>query len=440
MNSNDKTLHLVECPHCKKKVPQTDFCTTCGKKIGGSPKLNQEQSLESTTCPHCNQNVPQTPFCIHCGQLISKEPVPPEELLPCPLCREDIPQGHPFCHFCGAKLQTRVEAGLQTVICNNCWKSNPPNTGYCVHCGTTNLGKKFKQSLLLDQPFEGFQVDLPQLLKPTSVPLKIISQNSRKSFPVKSTILHSRYFGVRLRNQQALSFLNKNFGGYNRENITNYLGSFVIVLMIYFFWYSNPYSVILEEVDPLIDGSFVFFSGLLLTLLLLMPLLLATFLVHRKSGYHINYRLDTSRVLITIIFNFLWAIFGGGPIILRLGDIKNTEDRAIKNYSFMKGIGWGSLFTVISTVLIALLTMSVIGLPGTFAGFLFQDQLVKGHVLTLFFGATWISLILILPLGDFYDRVLKEWNLVAYFLMLVTAILILLYSYEVLAFISRLIF
>jgi hypothetical protein len=230
--------------------------------------------------------------------------------------------------------------------------------------------------------------------------------------------------------------LNKNFGGFNRENILNYFGSLVIVSMIYFFWFQRTYSSVNVNINPIFDGIVVILFGALLTSLLMMPVWLATFLVHRKTGNLVNYRLDTSRVLITIIFNLLWGYFGGGPIILRLGDIRNTEERAIKNFSFIKGVGWGSLFTVISTAIIALFTASVVGIPGSFAGFLFQNHMLQPHIYTLFFGACWISLILILPLGDFYDRVLKEWNIVAYLMMLTTAILILLYSYQVLAVIS----
>ena len=437
MNSDEKAPKIVVCPHCNSRVPQTEYCITCGEKMTKPLEKSQEQLLPTRICHHCGHNVPQTAFCIHCGKSLAQESVVSEESQQCPLCRENIPRGHPFCHLCGAKIQTQVEDGLQTVICNNCWKTNPPNTGYCVHCGTTNLGKKTKeQSLFLEQPFEGFQVDISELHKPSTVPIKLFSHTSVKSFPVKSTILHSREFGVHLKTSQTLSFLNKNFGGFNRENIVNYLGSFVIVSMIYFFWFQSTYSSIVENPNPIFDGVVTIIAGILLTALLMMPLWLATFLVHRKTGYRVNYRLDTSRVLITMMFNLLWGYFGGGPIILRLGDIRNTEERAIKNFSFIKGVGWGSLFTVISTAIIAILTASVVGIPGSFAGFLFQNNMLQPHIYTLFFGACWISLILILPLGDYYDRVLKEWNIVTYLMMLITAILILLYSYQVLAVIS----
>jgi len=170
----------------------------------------------------------------------------------------------------------------------------------------------------------------------------------------------------------------------------------------------------------------------------MMPIWLATFFVYRKNGYNINYRLDTSRVLITMIFNLLWGLFGGGPIILRIGDIRKTEERAVRNSSFIKGITWGSIITIISAMFFTLLTILTFGMFGTFAGFLFRGHVLKAHVVTTFIGGTWISLMLILPLGDFYDRVVKQYNMVLYFIMFVTAILMLLYSYDELSLISQL--
>jgi hypothetical protein len=136
--------------------------------------------------------------------------------------------------------------------------------------------------------------------------------------------------------------------------------------------------------------------------------------------------------MITVIFNLFWGLlFGGGPIILRLGDIKNTEERAVRNRSFIRGIAFGSIYTVTVTAFLSILTLMIFGI-GVSGGFLFQDQLISVHALDVFFGATWITLILILPLGDFYDRVLKQWNIVIYLIMIAAAILFLLYSFEVL--------
>ena len=190
----------------------------------------------------------------------------------------------------------------------------------------------------------------------------------------------------------------------------------------------------LTIIDPILG----IISGLILTSLLMMPIWLATFLVYKKSGYQVKYRLDSSRVLITVIFNFLWIFLsGGGPIILRLGDIKTTEERGIRNRSFIKGIAWGSIYTVLVTLMLAILSIGVVGIVGEFAGFLFTDLSLQTHSLTLFFGATWISLILILPLGDFYDRVLKEWNIVVYFIMLVVILLTFYYSIQVPEFLNQ---
>jgi hypothetical protein len=329
----------------------------------------------------------------------------------------------------------------ETVICSHCWKPNPPNTGNCIHCAKI-LGRKPRTTVLLEKPFDGFQLELSQLLKPTTVPLSIIKQRASMNFPAKSSILHSPYFGVVIKSRQKLSFLDKNFGGFNRQNIMNYAGSFFIVLAIYFLWYDGFYKglgLVSGETDPILDFSLAFIAGIILISLLMMPLWLATFFVYRKNGYHINYRLDTSRVLITMIFNYIWILFfGGGPIILRIGDIKNTEERAVRNSSFVKGITWGSIITISFSLFLTFVTVLTLGLLGTFSGFLFQDHILKLHVIVTFFGGTWISIMLILPLGDIYDRVMKQYNMVLYFVMFIIAILMLLYSYDVLNIIRQL--
>jgi hypothetical protein len=240
------------------------------------------------------------------------------------------------------------------------------------------------------------------------------------------------------KNHSTLGNLNKNFGGFSRPNLLNYLGSFFVVTMIYFYWFDYYGSSELHEalnIESLafIDPFLGIISGFILTSLLMMPIWLATFFVYRKTGYQVKYRLDSSRVLITVIFNFLWIFLpGGGPIILRLGDIKTTEERGIRNRSFIKGIAWGSVYTVIVTIFFAIISIGMVGWGTEFTGFFQNVGSLKTHFLTLFFGATFISLILLLPLGDFYDRVLKEWNIVVYFIMLIVIILMFFYSMEVL--------
>ncbi|MCK4847532.1 MAG: zinc ribbon domain-containing protein [Candidatus Heimdallarchaeota archaeon] len=438
MNSDKKEIALIVCPHCKQKVPKTKWCITCGGEIVSTLINDTQQETVRIKCHSCQENVPALPFCVHCGKALNK-PVEPKQKL-CPLCRQEIPvSDHAFCHLCGAQLKTSVQTSSETsvVICNHCWKPNPPNTGYCIHCAKL-LSRKPRKTVLLEEPFEGYQLELSQLLKPTTVPLSIIKQKTTSNFPTKSTILHSPYFGVVVKSRQTLSFLDKNFGGFNRENIMNYAGSFVIVLMLYFYWYSEYYSTlntfetILSGVDPTINAIIVFIAGIILTSLLMMPLWLATFFVYRKNGYYLNYRLDTSRVLITMIFNFIWILFsGGGPIILRIGDIRKTEDRAIKNSSFVKGITMGSIITIVFTLFLTAITVLTFGSLGTFSGLVLHDHILKVHVAATFFGGTWISLMLILPLGDFYDRMMKQYNMVLYFVMFIIAILMLLYSSEV---------
>ena len=432
MDSDKKELVLTVCPHCLQKVPKTRYCVTCGGEIESTGSNEKGQETIKINCLNCKKNVPDLPFCTNCGHAMSKKTELETTL--CPLCRKEIPSSdHTFCHLCGAQIKGSSPTSVsETVICSHCWKPNPPNTGYCIHC-TKSMTQKPRKTVLLEEPFDGYQLELSQLLKPTTVPLSMIKQKASPSLPVKSTILHSPFFGVVTKSRQRLSFLDKNFGGFNRENILNYIGSFLIVIMIYYFWYSSNYQPILAPsgIDSRIDGIYTLLAGFILFSLLMVPLWVATFFVYRKNGYHINYRLDTSRVLITMIFNFLWVYFGGGPIVLRLGDIKKTEERAIRNSSFIKGITWGSIITISGTLFLTLVTVLTFGVPGMFTGVLFQNHVLKAHVVATFFGATWISLMLILPLGDFYDRVMKQYNMVLYFIMFVLAIVMLLYSYQV---------
>ncbi len=436
MNSDNIDLNFITCPHCKARVPKTDFCITCGQKMSTPQEKDDQPAFEKIKCPHCEETVPKTVFCIKCGKSLSPEsPMTDKEQL-CPLCRQQVPSGHTFCHLCGARIKSSIQEGPQSVICNHCWKSNPPNTGYCVHCGATDLGRKQKRSILLDQPFEGFQLELSQLLKPASIPLTIIRQGASKNFPNKSVISHTRSFSVIHQNHSTLSTLNKNFGGFTGQNLLNSLGVFLLVTMMYLYWfniYSNSPSHGAINLDSytVVDGFLAIIFGFLLTSLLMMPIWLSTFLVYRKSGYRVKYRLDSTRILITTIFNFLWISFGGGPIILRLGDLKSTEERALKNRSFIKGIGWGSIYTVAMTAILAIISVGIVGIVGNFSGFLFQGLSLRTHLLTLFFGATWISLILILPLGDIYDRILKDWNMVIYFIIVIMVLVIFLYSMQV---------
>ena len=419
MDTDKKELALIVCPHCEQQVPKTKYCITCGGEIVSTPTNDAHQDKAKIFCNNCQKNVPTLPFCINCGQELNE--TLDVEKKPCPLCRQEIPvSDHAFCHLCGAQLKVPTHVRTETIICSHCWKPNPPNTGNCIHCAKP-LSRKPRRTVLLEEPFDGYQLELSQLLKPTTVPLSIIKQKASPSFPAKSIILHSPYFGVVTKSRQKLNFLDKNFGGFNRQNIMNYFGSFLIVLTIYFLWYDGFYkglNLVSDEVDPIMDGIFTFIAGIILISLLMMPIWLATFFVYRKNGYHINYRLDTSRVLVTMIFNYIWILFfGGGPIILRVGDIKNTEERAVRNSSFIKGITWGSIITISFSLFLTLVTVLTIGLLGSFSGLVFHDHILKIHIIVTFFGGTWISIMLILPLGDFYDRVMKQYNMVLYFVL-----------------------
>jgi predicted amidophosphoribosyltransferase len=416
----------------------------CGVKLD----TDQFKVLDQTVlilCPHCGKNVPKTTFCILCGKnldvidvITPKEEISPSpEVLKCPLCRQDVPNTHIFCHICGGKLKKKtIDGQSQNTFCNQCMKPTPPDTEYCIHCG---LKRQIIKTKLLEKPFEGYQLDLSHFFQPVSFPLSTLKQSltASKDFPIKSTISHSKYFGVTMTRKG--SFFYRNFGGFDGNNLLNYLATFVLMLLIYFFWYSRRYADLTARIDPVADAMLVtFFGGIFLTALLMTPTWLSTFMLYRNTGYKMNYRLNSSRVLITGLFNLVWILFPFfGPIILQLGDFKDPQERIMIHKSFIRGIAWGAVFTVSCTLILALLSLVTVGIPGTFAGFLFQNHPVKSHLITSYFGATWISLIILLPFGDYYDKAIKRWNQLGYIILLAIGLLLLTHSFNLMGVLTQ---
>lgn len=439
MKSNKNEVESIKCPHCQKMVTITQFCIFCGFRLETSSVETLDQSA-LIVCPHCQTKVPKTTYCISCGRkidLTSQQQVAvPSETNRCPLCRQEVPTAHGFCHLCGGRLKKKKDEIEQGVFCTRCWKPNPPDTEYCIHCG---LNRQIKQSKILEEPFEGFQLDLSHFFQPVSYPLSALRQSltSSKDFPLKSTISHSKYFGV-TRSRKASPFF-RNFGGFDGENLLHYLGTFFLLLLIYIFWYTGRYADLVERIDPITDGIIIFiFGGVILTMLLMIPIWLSTLMLYRNTGYRMNYRLDSSRVFITVIFNLLWILFPFfGPIILQLGDFKDPQERVIVHKSFTRGIVLGSVLTISGTLILALLNLLTLGIPGMFAGVLFQNHPMKSHLLTSYFGATWISLILLLPFGDYFDKVLKRWNQFGYLVLLAIGLLLLTHSFNLMGLLTQ---
>ena len=443
-NVESEKHSTIKCPQCQKIVPITQFCISCGIKLD----TDQLKVLDQTVllfCPHCGKNVPKTTFCILCGKNLNvidvitpKEEISPSpELLKCPLCRQQVPTTHNFCHLCGGKLKKKtIGDQSQNVFCNRCWKPNPPDTEYCVHCG---LKLQIKQTKLLEKPFEGYQLDLSHFFQPVSFPLSTFKQTltPSKDFPIKSTISYSKYFGIT--KSRKASFFHRNFGGFDGNNLIHYSGTFILMLLIYIFWYSGRYAGLVERIDPIADTMLLsFFGGVFLTALLMTPIWLSTFMLYRNTGNKMNYRLNSSRVFITVILNLVWILFPFfGPIILQLGDFKDPQERMIVQKPFVRGIAWGVVFTVSCTLILALLSLATVGIPGTFAGFLFQNHPLKSHLFTSYFGATWISLILLLPFGDYYDKAIKRWNQLGYLILLAVGLLLLIYSFNLMGVLTQ---
>ncbi|MHA1331118.1 MAG: zinc ribbon domain-containing protein [Candidatus Hodarchaeales archaeon] len=399
--------------------------------------------FKTITCPNCGNRVPKTSFCISCGIKLSEINQPAEnsnvttsETTKCPLCRKEVPATHNFCHFCGGRLKKDIE-DQSYEICNRCWKPNPPNLDYCIHCG---LKQEQKRVRLLQNPFEGFQLDLSYLLeaKPMTISMYKQGLSSSKAFPSRSVLRHSKYFGVMKAKKSKLGLFARNFGGFGFNNLVNYSTTAILVFMIYIFWYTNRYIYLTKVDDPGTDLILLLFFGSVLSILMLAPVILSTFIMYRNSGYRLEYHLDSSRIFVAVIFNIIWMFFGFyGPIFLRMGEFKSLKERVVMNRSFSKGIVIGAVFSILGSLILGIFCLLTVGLPGEFRGFIFQDHPLKSHLVTSFIGATWISLLLLMPFGDYYDKIIKNWNQVLYFILFAITLLLLTYSFRVLIILTQ---
>lgn len=76
---------MVTCPSCGKQVPQSKFCSECGKPL-------------QKACPNCNEPVgPDAKFCPNCGQKLG--------VATCQKCGAEIAPGTKFCPECGAEQE-----------------------------------------------------------------------------------------------------------------------------------------------------------------------------------------------------------------------------------------------------------------------------------------------------------------------------------------------
>jgi len=130
-------------------------------------------------------------------------------------------------------------------------------------------------------------------------------------------------------------------------------------------------------------------------------------------------------------------LFGFGPIILHMGEIRDVKPQIFNQRSFRRGIILGVIFVLCCSTILGLLTLTIVGMPGLFSGFLFQDHPLTGHILASYFGATWLSIILLLPLGDYYDKVIKQWNIVGYLILLIASFILLTHSLNLIGILTQ---
>lgn len=416
----------------------------------------EDNEYERIICPYCGKLIPNTSYCILCGKLVQKQQAPKEtneaysisseirieenlEKSVCPLCRNEIPPDHNFCHLCGAKRKKIIKDDQpQRVICNRCRKPNPPNIDYCIHCG---LKRQIKKSKLLEKPFKGYQMDLSEVFRSQTFPTTMLKHDlmiSSLIFPSKTTVIHSNYFGVSKTQPKAVNSILRNLGGFDTRNLSNYMMVFILMISIYAFWYFGRYESFSVTEDNVTNIFFVLvFGGLIMNTLLMLPVWLATFFVYRNTGQRLNFRIESSRVFTTVVFNILWMLFGFGPIFLRLGEFKDFNERIIFNRSFMKGIALGSAIVVLCALIFGVLCTAVIGIPGEFVGTLFNDSPVRSHIIASYFGSVWIALIMLLPLGDYYDKVIKQWNQLGYIVLIIICFFLLFNSFSIIGYLAQ---
>lgn len=394
-------------------------------------------------CPKCNNNVPPMKFCIKCGHhlptqikdanIITKEM---GEDVQCPLCRKKVPSKHNFCHVCGGKLKKET-AKIDNLICPKCWKTNPSMIKFCIHCGSS-LSKW--QSRFLREDFQGFSLDINEILKPQTLPMGSLrfGFSLSKDFPAQSEIIYSNQFSARNIDKNSPSkvrlFLSSFFVA---SNIGTYLLTFLSIWFLFSLWlYQNTSEFSESALVNILTFSLP--GTIFLSLILQLPIIFPISYLYTSKRVKLSYQINYNRLMILLMINATWMFFGFSvPLFLfKVGELK-IDQKKFERKEFIRSVSWGMTSSFVLTLILAFSCIPLLGIPGFLGGILF-DNTIKIPLIVTYISSIWICLLTLLPLfKDYQDKIYMEWNRILYFVFIVVFIPFFFHAYQVISLINQ---
>ena len=415
---------------------------------------NPRQSIK---CPKCKHDVPVDLYCANCGNPLSNPQdhsrvsqfEQEETIVKCPLCKTHNKASYKFCHSCGAKMtgkgRTQDIADSYPLKCPRCQTKVPSGLNFCQNCGSylDSSPRVLTESI---GPFHGFELPVSALSKPffpvTSAMTRTLGRG--RSFPTKIRVLHSSFANIdaRYSSVSATETISRMF---SEGNWQHYVYTSVFVLLVYFAWFISfgfptviP-DIILGTPSPglmnLFLSSLVFglpFVGFL-SILLLLPVLIASWFSYRRNEVLLLYRFNFGTALMLSLFNiFLLVILPAmsiRPFILPLiylpGELgaKETPSRS----QITRGIGLGATVEIFATsfLLITLIISLVLSLLLPWA----VPLSIVTHLLVTFTLSSWVCLFTFFPLGGIFGGKVKEWNPVVLLICFCVSLIFVLLSF-----------
>ncbi len=382
---------MVKCPRCGADVPPFRFCTNCGSPLEGTNQREQKQEISSEnertrvsehliTPPNIKENIIRTK----------------EEVIKCPLCREDVPKSHSYCYLCGANLHpeaTHREQVLDLKVCPHCRKTNSPGVGFCMHCGLVlPTGKKNTITQLLQvsrtapvmtvEDFNNFELNIiptPPIDPEMQVQiLKGLSMGKIMDHHLKNTRAEfSSFFEISIpgKQQRNLGLFTPFIG----TNIIQFLAGWIIIFSLLLGWFFTQ-----DDFIKFFDFNLLLQTNGITVILLLagisfyvmwiqfLPSAMAIHSFYKKSGSILQFRLNFQQVTFLIFLNMIISFLGffPMPLIFRLGmlDLTNTVDQNKLQKEDLKrlqdALGDGILLSIVFIIAQAMVMLSLFGFPG----------------------------------------------------------------------------